>query len=279
MIKDLAIAVASFYVLVGFANATKSRPEMGNNKDNHILKQDVVESSLSMMSIEELADFSLGGSLSHLLGKEMDTSKLKTKSAKAKGAKSTSLPSEVPSSFPSEVPSSFPSEVPSSFPSASPTPRPTPRPVTSPTKPPGYNRRKLREGEPPVQELAPLDRRLEIIKSMEPFGAKRDATFSQEYDLISKKSCDSLIQHMDTSLQRDIDSGVELPIGSSPGRAEDANDSWIPFEEGGLANQYNKKLCECVSCINEHSLYIIYRTDVRFLLFCLDHKTPTTLSH
>jgi hypothetical protein len=236
MIKDLAIAVASFYVLVGFANATKSRPEMMNNKDNHILKQDVVESSLSMMSIEELADFSLGGSLSHLLGKEMDTSKLKTKSAKAKGAKS------------------------------------------SPKG--GYHRRsKLREGELPVQELVPLDRRLEIIKSMEPFGAKRDATFSQEYDLISKKSCDSLIQHMDTSLQRDIDSGVELPIGSSPGRAEDANDSWIPFEEGGLANQYNEELCECVSCINEHSLYIIYRTDVRFLLFCLDHKTPTTLSH
>ena len=263
MIKDLAIAVASFYVLVGFANATKSRPEMGNNKDNHILKQDVVESSLSMMSIEELADFSLGGSLSHLLGKEMDTSKLKTKSAKAKGAKSTSLPSEVPSSFPSEVPSS--SEDPSSSPIASPTPC--------------YKRRKLREGELPVQELVPLDRRLEIIESMEPFGAKRDATFSQEYDLISKKSCDSLIQHMDTSLQRDIDSGVELPIGSSPGRAEDANDSWIPFEEGGLANQYNEELCECVSCINEHSLYIIYRTDVRFLLFCLDHKTPTTLSH
>ena len=47
------------------------------NKDNNILKQDVVESSLSMISIEELADFSFGGSLSHLLGTEMDTSKLK----------------------------------------------------------------------------------------------------------------------------------------------------------------------------------------------------------
>ena len=76
MIRDLTIAIASFYVLVGFANATKSRPEMGN-KDNNILKQDVVESSLSMISIEELADFSFGGSLSHLLGTEMDTSKLK----------------------------------------------------------------------------------------------------------------------------------------------------------------------------------------------------------
>ena len=40
MIKDLAIAIISFHVLVGFANATKSRPEMGN-KDNNILKQDV----------------------------------------------------------------------------------------------------------------------------------------------------------------------------------------------------------------------------------------------
>jgi hypothetical protein len=179
-----------------------------------------------MISIEELADFSLGGSTSHLLaGTEMDTSKLKTKSAKAKGAKSTSLPSEDPSSFPSEVPTS------------------------------SFCRRALNEGELPVQENVPLDRRLEIIKSMEPFGAKRDATFSQEYDLVSKKSCDSLIQHMDTSLQRDIDSGVKLPVGSSFGGAEDAYDSWTPFEEGGLANQYNMKLCECASCINKHSLH------------------------
>jgi hypothetical protein len=225
MIKDLAIAIISFHVLVGFVNATKSRPEMGN-KNSNILKQDVVESSLSMMSIEELADFSLGGSTSHLLaGTEMDTSKLKTKSAKAKGAESTSLPSEDPSSFPSEVPTS------------------------------SFCRRALNEGELPVQENVPLDRRLEIIKSMEPFGAKRDATFSQEYDLVSKKSCDSLIQHMDTSLQRDIDSGVKLPVGSSFGGAEDAYDSWTTFEEGGLANQYNMKLCECASCINKHSLH------------------------
>jgi hypothetical protein len=254
MIKDLAIAIISFHVLVGFANATKSRPEMGN-KDNNILKQDVVESSLSMISIEELADFSLGGSTSHLLaGTEMDTSKLKTKSAKAKGAKSTSLPSEDPSSFPSEVPSSFPSEVSTSLPSEDPSSFPSEVPSSSPVCS-GYCRRALNEGELPVQENVPLDRRLEIIKSMEPFGAKRDATFSQEYDLVSKKSCDSLIQHMDTSLQRDIDSGVKLPAGSSSGGAEDAYDSWTPFEEGGLANQYNMKLCECASCINKHSLH------------------------
>ena len=67
MIKVLPIAIASFYVLVGFANATKYRPEMGN-EDNSILKQDDAASSLSMISSEELADFSLGGSLSQLVG-------------------------------------------------------------------------------------------------------------------------------------------------------------------------------------------------------------------
>ena len=134
----------------------------------------------------------------------------------------------------------------------------------------------LREGELPIQELVPLDCRLEIIKSMEPLGVMPDATFSLEYNLISEKRCDALIQHMDTSL---IDSGVELPVGSSFGGAEDAYDSWVQFEEGGLHNQYNKKLCECVSCINEYFMYIIYRTDVCFLLFCFDQKMPTTLSH
>ena len=67
MIKVLPIAIASFYVIVGFANATKNRPEMGN-EDYRILKQDDAASSLSMISSEELADFSLGGSLSQLVG-------------------------------------------------------------------------------------------------------------------------------------------------------------------------------------------------------------------
>ena len=71
MIKVLHITIASFYVLVSFANATKNRPEMGND-NNHILKQDIVESSLSMILSKELADFSLGGSLSHLVGTEME---------------------------------------------------------------------------------------------------------------------------------------------------------------------------------------------------------------
>ena len=67
MIKVLPIAITSFYVIVGFANATKNRPEMGN-EDYPILKQDNAASSLSMISSEELADFSLGGSLSQLVG-------------------------------------------------------------------------------------------------------------------------------------------------------------------------------------------------------------------
>ena len=96
-----------------------------------------------------------------------------------------------------------------------------------------------------MKENVPLERRLEIIKSMEPFGAKRDATFPHEYDLISKTSCDSLVQHMETSLQYDIESGVELlPVLSSSGGAEDAYESSFSYEDG-LANQYNKKLCEC----------------------------------
>jgi hypothetical protein len=257
-----------------------------------------------MISSKELADFDLGGSLSHLMGTEMDpenppgtgtkSSKLDSKNAKStesestktneskstktnesKSTKTKSAKGEEPepakgkepepSSFPSEDPTSFPSEAPSSS--------------SAPSESPScFCRRLLREGELPVQEDVLHDRRLEIIKSMEPFGAKPVATFSQEYDLISKKSCDSLIQYMDTSLQRDIESGVVLPVASSSSGAEDAYESWTPFEEGGIDNQYNKKLCECVSCINEHSLYIvIYQTDVCILLFYFNHKTPTNL--
>jgi|ABSN01.1.fsa_nt_gi hypothetical protein len=79
---------------------------------------------------------------------------------------------------------------------------------------------------------------------MEHVGAKRDATFSHEYDLISKTSCNSLIQHMESSLQCDFESGMELPVRSASGGAEDAFESWIPFD-GGIDNQYNKKLCDC----------------------------------
>jgi hypothetical protein len=260
MIKVLPIAIASFYVLVGFANATKNRPEMGND-NNHIVKQDIVESSLSMILSKELADFSLDGSLSQLVGTEMEpenllgttgtkSSKLdlkdakskETKSAKTKSAKGaepdpSSFPSTSPSQVPSPFPSASPSEVPSSFPSASPS--------RTCVRTGSYCRRALREGELTVKENVPLERRLEIIKSMEPFGAKRDATFPHEYDLISKTSCDSLVKHMETSLQYDIESGVELlPVLSSSGGAEDAYESSFSYEDG-LANQYNKKLCEC----------------------------------
>ena len=114
---------------------------------------------------------------------------------------------------------------------------------------------------------------------MKPFRTKHDATFLQEYDLISKTSCDSLVQHKEKSLQYDIESSVDLlPVLSSSGGAEDAYESSFSYSDG-LANQYNKKLCECVSCINAHYLNIIYQTDVCILLFCFDHKTPTKLLH
>ena len=57
-------------------------------------------------------------------------------------------------------------------------------------------------------------------------------------------SCDSLIQHVDTSLQYDIDSGVELPMLSGGAEGE-YESSFSPSFNGGLANQYIKKLCEC----------------------------------
>ena len=213
MIKVLPIAIASFlYFLVGFANATKNRPETGN-ENNRILGQDVAESSLSMISSKEWDDFSLGGSLVGFLrepkpepsgnsGKRSDAKSKESKSTKTKSAKSEA---------------------------------PTPPPM---------KRRALREGELPLKEDVPLEGRLEIIKSMESIGAKRDATFSEEYDLISKKSCDSLIQHVDTSLQYDIDSGVELPMLSG-GAEDEYESSFSPSFNGGLANQYIKKLCEC----------------------------------
>ena len=291
MVKEIAIAIASFYFLVGFATATKNRPEMGN-EDSRILTQDNAASSLLMISSEELADFDLGGSLSHLLGTEMDpenppgtgtktkSSKLDSKNAKLTESKSTKTnesKSTKTKSAKGKEPEPQPSPLPSEAPLASSAPscNPTNFCCANPDDP--FCPYLLSEGELPVQEHVPLDRRLEIIKSMEPFGAKPDATFSQGFDLILKKSCDSLIQHMETSLQRDIVSGVELlPVLLE---AEDAYESWTQFEEGGIDNIYNKKLCECVSCINAHYLNIIYQTDVCILLFCFDHKTPTNLLH
>ena len=89
MIKVLPIAIACFYVLVGFANATKNRPEMGN-EDNRILKQDDAASSLSMISSEELADFSLDGLLTLLMGYSSPSPSLHP-SKSGKGSKGTQL--------------------------------------------------------------------------------------------------------------------------------------------------------------------------------------------
>ena len=106
----------------------------------------------------------------------------------------------------------------------------------------GFCRRALREGEEAVSDDVPLERRLQIIKDMEHLGAKPDASFSFTYDLISKESCNALIEHMDSSLECDIDAGVEFPVGASSSYETDpAYDQWVPFE-GGLDNQYNKKL-------------------------------------
>ena len=258
MVKVLPIAIASFiYVLVGFADA-----------------KDIDESSLSMIiSSEELADFSLGGSLVGFLrepkpepsgksGKGSDAKSKESKSTKTKSSKdeqpeTSSLPSEDPSSLPSEDPSSLPSEDPSSLPSEDPSSLPSEDPSSLPSKTPTpevcSSRRALREGELPVQEDVPHERRLEIFKSMEPIGAKRDATFSQEYDLISKKSCSSLIQHVDTSLP---DSGMELPVVKP--------ESSFSYED----------LCECVSCINRHSLHHL-QTDVCLLCFFITRLQQT----
>ena len=81
-------------------------------------------------------------------------------------------------------------------------------------------------------EDIPLQRRLEIIEGMP--GAKEDAAFSYKHELISKDSCDALIQHIETSLAHDFDSGVEISNKAS-------SRTWSPFE-GGVDNQYNVNL-------------------------------------
>ena len=113
--------------------------------------------------------------------------------------------------------------------------------TTTTTQPVSYTRSALREGEEAVSKDVPLERRLEIIKYMEPHGAKADSTFSFMYNLISKKSCDALVKYMDSSLECDIDAGVDIPAGISSHGAEEMYDSWTPFE-GGERLLYNKKL-------------------------------------
>ena len=130
-----------------------------------------------------------------------------------------------------------PTSSPTSSPSKSPTSSPTSSPTTS-LAPTTWVRRALREGEAAISTDVPLERRLEIMEGM---GASPEAKFSSMYDLISKESCDALVQFMDASLECDVNSGAPLPTGVSANE-EGKYESWVPFEEGGVANQYNKKL-------------------------------------
>jgi hypothetical protein len=95
----------------------------------------------------------------------------------------------------------------------------------------------LRKGEIGISTDLSPERRLEIIDT---YGASPKATFSSMYDLISEKSCDALVQFMDASLQSDVNSG-DIPTGTSAAK-EGKYNAWIPFEEGGTENMYNKKL-------------------------------------
>jgi hypothetical protein len=160
---------------------------------------------------------------------------------------------------------------------------PTSSPTSSLTVCVGHCPRRLEKDELPVQEVVPLESRLKIIESMEKFGAKCDASFSHEYDLISKMSCDSLIQHMDTSLQRDVESQMELPVGVTASLgAEDAYESWIPFDDGGIENQYNKKLCKCgeLGCMNEIAcVHLLFNLHLLYTVKFYDHKLRKSLLH
>ena len=100
-----------------------------------------------------------------------------------------------------------------------------------------------------VDEEVPLGRRLQLIKDM---SAKNDASFSLKHKLISAKSCNALIEHVETSLAYDLDSGIKLPAGGSSNGAEDAFESWT--SQGGISNQYHKKLYanEIVSLIGKN---------------------------
>ena len=99
-----------------------------------------------------------------------------------------------------------------------------------------FCRRRLEVGE--IVEDNPSPRRsVEIIESM---GADPKATFSFKHDLITKESCDALIQHLEASLASDVASGKELPRGPAA-EMHGLHSSWTPFD-GGIDNQYNMKL-------------------------------------
>ena len=113
-------------------------------------------------------------------------------------------------------------------------------PSSQPTD--SWRRRLLMEGEEGVSEDVPLERRLQIIERMKNRGAKPDATFSSVYDLISPKSCDVLIKYMDETLAHALDDEENIPAGDETSTSEGLHEMWNSFAQGGVANQFNKKL-------------------------------------
>eukprot|EP00578_Thalassiosira_sp_NH16_P026890 CAMPEP_0181099146 /NCGR_PEP_ID=MMETSP1071-20121207/12504_1 /TAXON_ID=35127 /ORGANISM="Thalassiosira sp., Strain NH16" /LENGTH=549 /DNA_ID=CAMNT_0023181789 /DNA_START=133 /DNA_END=1779 /DNA_ORIENTATION=+ len=107
-----------------------------------------------------------------------------------------------------------------------------------------FCRRRLRDGEEdPVKEDLPLKEVHAIIDAMRDHGAKHDSSFSFMYDLISKESCEILIEEVESSLAIDRASGRDLPIGTASDDGMEENyESWLEFADGGLENQYDKKL-------------------------------------
>lgn len=93
--------------------------------------------------------------------------------------------------------------------------------------------------EEPIEEDVPLHRRIELIHNL---NAKADASYSVKHNLISTKSCDALIQHIEVAHDHDVDSGIELPTANSEHSAEvEASETYTAFN-GGIENQYNQKL-------------------------------------
>ena len=173
----------------------------------------------------------------------------KTKSSKRS---QTPAPVPVPSSQPSKQPSvsSQPSTQPSVSSQPSTKPSVSSQPSTQPSvssQPSTFRRRRLSdldEEEPHVKvsENLPLDTVREIIEANEHLGATAESTFSYVYELISKKSCENLVKHIDQRLAEVLDSEVELPVGrASQDNMEEKHESWLPFPEG-MSNSFDMKL-------------------------------------
>lgn len=197
-----------------------------------------IRMKLSIAAILSIA----GASPAHAYAIDEGFSRLLGKASKSKG----STPSSSPSDSPSVAPSSAPSSLPSCF-----------------------CRRRLKEGEEiVVKEDIPIEEVIEIIDIHKSMGAKRNASFSFKYDLISKKSCDILMEYLDSSLSCDVASGKKLPEGTaSTAGIVESNESWIhdvqddyTEEEAAIKESYHKKLYtdELVAMIGrEETLNII----------------------